>query len=153
MSAQPKPVSGPFDSSLTKVLDVTGMQADTFTYPEDILDPEVFYGSIVSGVGANPADRLRLFRERRSIGIHFSRFTEGRPYSLASRLRELGYLGEIHALGEVHEELVHHMIRVGFTHFHLDRNPVGIHPSILRPFSFAYQQTARRVGDVIHRAN
>ena len=141
MSAQLKPSAGPQDYPLTYVLDADGLPVSHFLYPEDILDPESFYGSIISGVGANPADRLRALCDRPSIGIRFSRFTEGRPYSMASRLRELGYPGEIHAVGNIHQELMHHMIRVGFTHFHFDSNPGQVDASVLKPFSFAYQQT------------
>jgi uncharacterized protein (DUF934 family) len=141
MSAQLKSHTDPHDAPLMYVLDTAGLPVEQFLYPDNILDPEAFYGSITSGVSPNPADRLRALCDHPSIGIRFSRFTEGRPYSMASRLRELGYQGELHATGEVHEELMHHMIRVGFTHFHFDSNPGQIDASVLKPFSFAYQQT------------
>jgi hypothetical protein len=143
MSAQLRVNTDPHDYPLSVVLDTGGRPAAQFIYPDDVLDPDIFYGSITSGVGANPAGRLRALRDRASIGIRFSRFTEGRPYSIASRLRELGYRGEIHAVGEVNQELMHHMIRVGFTHFHFEENPGRIDPLILQPFSFAYQRTVR----------
>lgn len=75
-----------------------------------------------------------------AIGIRFDKFTDGRSYSIASRLREIGYSGELHALGDINQELVFLLRRVGFTHFHLpDPGTPTLAPEILEPFSGFYQ--------------
>jgi len=75
-----------------------------------------------------------------SIAIRFDKVTDGRPYSLALRLREIGFRGEIHAVGSVNQEILHHLVRVGFSHVHLSEGVKAISPEIVRPFSFAYQK-------------
>jgi len=78
--------------------------------------------------------------EPTAIGIRFDKFTDGRSYSIASRLREIGYSGELHALGDINQELVFLLRRVGFTHFHLpDPGTPTLAPEILEPFSGFYQ--------------
>jgi len=78
--------------------------------------------------------------EPTAIGIRFDKFTDGRSYSIASRLREIGYSGELHALGDINQELVFLLRRVGFTHFHLpDPGTHALAPEILEPFSGFYQ--------------
>jgi len=74
------------------------------------------------------------------IGIKFDKFADGRSYSIAARLREAGYTGALHALGDINQELVYMMKRVGFTHFHLpDPGTVKLAPHILEPFAGYYQ--------------
>jgi uncharacterized protein (DUF934 family) len=75
-----------------------------------------------------------------AIGIQFDKFTDGRSYSIASRLREIGYTGELHALGDINQELVFLLRRVGFTHFHLpDPGTPTLAPEIFEPFNGYYQ--------------
>ena len=75
-----------------------------------------------------------------AIGVRFDKFTDGRSYSIASRLREIGYLGELHALGDINQELVFLLRRVGFTHFHIpDPGTPTLAPKILEPFNGYYQ--------------
>jgi uncharacterized protein (DUF934 family) len=75
-----------------------------------------------------------------AIGIRFEKFTDGRSYSIASRLREIGYTGELHALGDINQELVFLLRRVGFTHFHIpDPGTEALAPTILEPFDGYYQ--------------
>ena len=52
---------------------------------------------------------------------------------------ELGYQGELHALGAINREVVHHLIRVGFSHIHLEESGDQIAYDVVFPFSFAYQ--------------
>lgn len=76
----------------------------------------------------------------KAIGIRFDKFTDGRSYSIASRLREIGYPGELHALGDINQELVFLLRRVGFTHFHIpDPGTPTLAPEILEPFNGYYQ--------------
>jgi uncharacterized protein (DUF934 family) len=74
------------------------------------------------------------------IGIKFDKFADGRSYSIAARLREAGYVGALHALGDINQELVFMLRRVGFTHFHLpDPGTADLAPHILEPFTGYYQ--------------
>ena len=75
-----------------------------------------------------------------AVGIRFGKFTDGRSYSVAARLREAGYAGELHALGEINQEVVFLLKRVGFTHFHIpDPGYSQLPDSILTPFGGHYQ--------------
>lgn len=75
-----------------------------------------------------------------AIGIRFEKFTDGRSYSIASRLREIGYAGELHALGDINQELVFLLRRVGFTHFHIpDPGTEALTTEVLEPFKGYYQ--------------
>jgi len=132
--------SGP---TLTQVYATNGAIVSDFTEPQILLDPETIYGAITSKNGFGiQHETLTALQNRSSIGIRFSTATEGRPYSLAIRPREQGYQGELHALGNLNQEIVHHLIRVGFTHFHLARTTgPQIDPTILTPFGGRYQQT------------
>lgn len=141
MSAQPKCDAGPAELTIRRVIGDDGHPASRCTYPLDVIEPDSFYGSMGSGLSSRATSRLQEYLGHPSVGILFSRMTEGRPYSIASRLRELGFAGEIHALGLVHPEVVHHMVRVGFTHFHMDPEIESLDPHILRPFSFSYQRS------------
>jgi uncharacterized protein (DUF934 family) len=78
-----------------------------------------------------------------AIGVRFEKFTDGRSYSIASRLREIGYQGELHALGDINQELVFLLRRVGFTHFHIpDPGTPALTPEVLEPFNGYYQAAA-----------
>lgn len=49
------------------------------------------------------------------IALRFPRYADGRPYSMARRLRErLGYTGEIRATGDVLRDQIGFLIRAGF---------------------------------------
>jgi len=75
-----------------------------------------------------------------SIGIRFGKFTDGRSYSVAARLREAGFAGDLHALGEINQEVVFLLKRVGFTHFHIpDPGYSQLPDSIVTPFGGHYQ--------------
>lgn len=75
-----------------------------------------------------------------AVAIHFAKFTDGRGFSLAARLREAGYGGELHAVGAISQDLVFQLRRVGFTHFHLaDPGVARIERHILEPFGGYYQ--------------
>jgi uncharacterized protein (DUF934 family) len=53
------------------------------------------------------------------IALRFPKFTDGRPYSTARRLREGGYTGEIRAIGDVLLDQLPLMLRAGFTAFEI----------------------------------
>ncbi len=50
-----------------------------------------------------------------SIAIDFPTFNDGRGMTLAVLVRRTGFEGDLRAVGEVHEELFHYLVRCGFT--------------------------------------
>jgi len=78
-----------------------------------------------------------------ALGVRFDKFTDGRSYSIASRLREIGYKGELHALGDINQELIFLLRRVGFTHFHIPDPGTHVFPAeIVNPLNGYYQAGA-----------
>ena len=78
-----------------------------------------------------------------AVGVRFDKFTDGRSYSIASRLREIGYTGELHAMGDINQELIFLLRRVGFTHFHIpDPGTNVLPPEIVNPLNGYYQAGA-----------
>lgn len=78
------------------------------------------------------------------IALEFGGFTEGRPYSMARKLRErFGYRGEIRAVGDVSRDRLAFMERCGINAFEL-RDDCNAHEA-LRAFgeiSQVYQRAA-----------
>lgn len=75
------------------------------------------------------------------IAIEFPAFTDGRGLSLAALLRQrVGFSGDLRAVGAVHEDIVHFMLRCGFSSFELpeDRDPTTVLQQ-LTPYSQHYQ--------------
>lgn len=133
----------PEASVSARIYGVDGRIASDARSPEEVLDPATLYGDLLSGLAGNLDDQLRELLPKQSLAIRFAKFTDGRAYSLAIRLREVGYRGQLHALGEINQEILHHMLRIGFTHFHLSApGPAEIDLAVLHPFSAHYQRTA-----------
>jgi uncharacterized protein (DUF934 family) len=82
-------------------------------------------------------DRLRL------VEIDFPKFRDGRGFSSARILREMGFTGEIKATGEVLVDLIYFMRRCGFDSFApdvpLDATDVE---SVLNRYRHVYQHAA-----------
>jgi len=83
----------------------------------------------------------RRFAEAQAIGIDFPAFTDGRGLSLAVLIRtRLAYGRELRALGAIHEDVLHYMIRCGFDALEL---PAAVETStaldLLEPYSGLYQ--------------
>jgi uncharacterized protein (DUF934 family) len=75
------------------------------------------------------------------VAIDFSKFTDGRGYSIAYLLRSrFGYRGELRAIGDVLPDQLFYMKRVGFDAFAV-RADKDINQALrsLRPFTEAYQ--------------
>lgn len=65
-------------------------------------------GDTLDGLG-NALARVEL------VALRFPRYADGRPYSLARRLRERhGYTGELRAVGDVLRDQVDFLARAGF---------------------------------------
>ncbi len=78
------------------------------------------------------------------IALVFPKFTDGRAYSTARRLRESGYAGEIRATGDVLLDQLPLMLRAGFTTFEIV-NAATIHALEVAPLpavSRVYQSGA-----------
>ena len=82
-------------------------------------------------------DRVRL------IEVDFPKFRDGRGFSSARILREMGYTGEIKATGDVLVDLVYFMRRCGFDSFAPDK-PIARAEAeaALSRYPFVYQHAA-----------
>lgn len=89
----------------------------------------------------DPAEARPLFASIDLIAVRFPAFTDGRGYSTAALLRSrLGWSGELRAIGDVLQDQLFYMRRVGFSSFALraDRDPHKALKSF-GTFSGAYQ--------------
>ena len=89
----------------------------------------------------NPAALKDVITKFSVIAVDFPKFTDGRGYSIAYKLRsQLGYTGQLRAIGDVLRDQLFYMQRVGFNAFEIraDRN---IHDALkgLSDFSQTYQ--------------
>ena len=87
------------------------------------------------------AEPESAYAEADSIAIEFPAFNDGRGLSLAVLLRtRIGFAGDIRAVGEVHEDLLHYMARCGFSSFELaDERDVDQALALVAPYSDHYQ--------------
>ncbi len=89
----------------------------------------------------DPAQAAPFFPRIALIGVQFPKFTDGRGYSSAVLLRTRhGWRGELRALGDVLQDQLFALRRVGFDSFALatGRDPQSALRAF-RPFSDAYQ--------------
>ena len=124
------------------IFDLTGQRLAHATTLTLVLDTDAIFNRSETGTVTTYLKGLLATQDilPAAIGVRFQKFTDGRSYSLASRLREIGYAGELHALGDINQELVFLLRRVGFTHFHLpDPGTPTLTPEILEPFNGYYQ--------------
>ena len=90
---------------------------------------------------AEPNELAGLLDRIALIAIRFSTVNDGRGLSIAVILRtRLGFKGELRAIGEVHEDVLHYMRRCGIDSYEL---PDGHDPSValaaLKPYTEYYQ--------------
>lgn len=90
---------------------------------------------------AEPDEIVGLLNRIKLIAIRFPAFNDGRGLSLAVLLRNrYGFTGELRAIGEVHEDLLHYMRRCGFDSFQLpDGRDPAVALSALHSLSDFYQ--------------
>jgi len=82
-------------------------------------------------------DRLKL------VEVDFPRFRDGRGYSSARILREMGYQGELKAVGDVLVDQLLFMRRCGFDSFGPDHAiDLDVAKRALTEYDFVYQQAA-----------
>ena len=81
------------------------------------------------------------------IVLPFPAFNDGRAYSIARKLREMGYKGELRATGNVLPDQMQFMLQVGFDAFEIgDRFPLETWQKASRQMSLAYQRGLFRRG-------
>jgi uncharacterized protein (DUF934 family) len=93
------------------------------------------------GPDDDPARAVAFFPHITLIGVKFPKFTDGRGYSTAVLLRTRhGWRGELRALGDVLQDQLFALRRVGFDSFALgaDRDPQAA-LGAFAPFSDTYQ--------------
>jgi uncharacterized protein (DUF934 family) len=81
------------------------------------------------------------------IVLPFPAFNDGRAYSMARKLREMGYRGELRATGNVLPDQLQFMLQVGFDAFEIgERFPLETWANASRQMSLAYQRGLFRKG-------
>ena len=78
------------------------------------------------------------------VAIEFPAFNDGRALSVAVLLRtRIGYKGELRAVGAVHEDILHYMVRCGFDAMEIpDGRDVQQALALISPYSNVYQGSA-----------
>jgi uncharacterized protein (DUF934 family) len=116
--------------------DEPAVSLDAFLDQPNAVSVRIEGGDDVRRLG--PAlDRLKL------VEIDFPRFRDGRGYSSARILREMGYKGELKAVGDVLVDQLLFMRRCGFDSFAPDQ-PIDLAIALraLNQYDFVYQQAA-----------
>ncbi|MEI8177239.1 DUF934 domain-containing protein [Aestuariivirga sp.] len=95
-------------------------------------------------------EALGTFLPRLSvIVLPFPAFNDGRAYSIARSLRDMGYRGEIRATGNVLPDQLQFMLQVGFDAFEIgERFPLETWQKASRQMSLAYQRGLFRQASV-----
>ena len=94
-------------------------------------------------------DKLKKIEPTPNLAISFEKFTDGRGYSLAMRIKEKKFCNFLHAIGEINQELSYFLKRSGFdfAHFpfkkfnHKQQGKPLNYNEIIQPFSHHYQST------------
>jgi len=111
------------------------------------------------GVWVSPSDDLaevaKSFSDWPLVAIDFPKFTDGRGYSIAWRLRNhYQYSGELRAIGNVLVDQLFFMLRVGFDTLALDpKVSAATAERHLTPFPDAYQGSTDNPQPLFRRGN
>ena len=82
-----------------------------------------------------------------TIVLSFPAFSDGRAYSIARQIREMGYRGELRATGNVLPDQLQFMLQVGFDTFEIgERFPLSTWQQASKQMSLAYQRGLFRRG-------
>ena len=101
----------------------------------------------------DPADVAGDLARFALVAVHFPVFTDGRGYSIGRLLRErYGYKGELRAVGDIMQDQLFYLSRVGFDAFLLRANQ-SVEGAIkaLDSFSEAYQASVERPQPLFRR--
>jgi uncharacterized protein (DUF934 family) len=116
--------------------DEPGVSLDAFLDQPNALSVRIEGGDDVRRL-APALDRLKL------VEIDFPRFRDGRGYSSARILREMGYTGELKAVGDVLVDQLLFMRRCGFDSFGPDQAiDLDVAKRALGEYDYVYQQAA-----------
>ena len=90
---------------------------------------------------SEPDEHTALLQQAALITIPFPLFSDGRGYSLARVIREqLGYQGELRAVGDVLYDQLFYLYRCGFNAFELEKPLTETEvSSVLQTFTVKYQ--------------
>jgi len=126
---------------VVELFDVNGVRDHEAIAATILIEPETFLTDGAQGpLNRKIADWLKPHSNLTAIAIKFGKFTDGRACSLAARLREAGFTGELHAVGDITQDLIFLLRRVGFTHFDLSGQGVQhVDLDVVRPFGGHYQ--------------
>ena len=118
------------------VPDEPAVSLDAFLDQPDAASVRIEAGDDVRRLGP-VLDRVRL------VEVDFPRFRDGRGFSTARILREMGYTGEIKATGDVLVDLIYFMRRCGFDSFAPDApmDPADVEAALNR-YPHVYQHAA-----------
>lgn len=101
---------------------------------------------VASAPWVEPGDDVRTRPEllnAPAVFVRFPKFREGRGYSSARILRELGYAGDIRAVGDLTIDQIVFLKRAGFSSVAPDRPIDPEHANAtLKRFAFVYQKAA-----------
>lgn len=106
------------------------------------------------GAADDPALALPLLSHVALVSVHFPKFTDGRGYSTAVLMRtRLGWRGELRAVGEILQDQLYALRRVGFDSFALraDRDPQAA-LAAFTPFTDSYQGSVDQALPAFRRA-
>jgi uncharacterized protein (DUF934 family) len=104
----------------------------------------------VSLANNDDADELAHFLPHLALVIlPFPAFADGRSYSLAAQIRNLGFRGELRATGDILPDQLQYMTQVGFSSYDVtDRFPLQVWQAASKQMSLAYQRGLyRRAGE------
>lgn len=106
----------PDDAAMARLIVPIGY---ALAHADDLIHSKRKFGVWLPG-DAEPDPLLPLLPHISLIAIQFAAFNDGRGLSLAVLLRSRhGFRGELRAIGEVHEDVLHYMHRCGFDSFQL----------------------------------
>jgi uncharacterized protein (DUF934 family) len=130
----------------------TGWHAQTAAIVPDWKTPEEWQpgDALLLAVDAEPDP---AYRQASAIGIEFPAFTDGRGLSLAVLLRtRINFTGELRALGAIHEDVLHYMVRCGFDALELPaERDTDTALRLLFPYSGHYQNSVSPAEEVTAR--
>lgn len=128
---------------MTQVITKDGFVADIWAdTPAPLPEDHAGERAITLPVDQDPATLAERFEQLDLIVIPFASSADGRGFSLAAVLRDLGYRGHIRAQGHVLVDQFRAAMRAGFTDIAISddqaaRNPE--HQWLSVPFDAAYQ--------------
>lgn len=134
--------------SITIKRNGAGWQAQRATIVPEWKQPEEWQpgDALLLPVDAEPDP---AYSQASAIGIDFPAFTDGRGLSLAVLLRtRVQYNGELRALGAIHEDVLHYMVRCGFDALELPaERDADTALGLLSPYSGHYQNSVSQAAE------